>query len=173
MWPSLFDIDNRIGNTRFPLHISESNFDHYFTPRWGLQDPRPTSLRLRLSVNSAESQFQVWLTWVLVWLKKQLIWKRNLGAHRRWSLPIPLSKTFPSASPLKPPPFLHRPGQTLTPTPSRDKVVEHFLSSSGTIDMIWSTLPVDNSAKIQGPASSDDYNNLTLLQITSSSNMLM
>ena len=46
---------------------------------------------------------------------------------------------------------------------------EHFLSSSCTIDMIWSTLPVDNSAKIQGPASSDDYNNLTLLQITSSS----
>ena len=45
MWPSLFDIDNRIGNTRFSLHISESNFDHYFTPRWGLQDPNPTSLR--------------------------------------------------------------------------------------------------------------------------------
>ena len=38
---------------------------------------------------------------------------------------------------------------------------EHFLSSSCTIDMIWSTLPVDNSAKIQGPASSDDCNHLT------------
>ena len=45
MWPSLFDIDNRAGNTRSPPHISESNVDHYFTPRWGLQDPKPTSLR--------------------------------------------------------------------------------------------------------------------------------
>ena len=34
---SLFDIANRIGNTRSPLYISERNGDLYFTPRWGLQ----------------------------------------------------------------------------------------------------------------------------------------
>ena len=116
----------------------------------------PAYVRLRLSVNSTESQIQVWLTWVLVWLKKQLLCQRNqrhFRAHRHWSLH----------------PFCIAQDRLWPRHPARDKVVEHFLSSSGTIDMIWSTLPVDNSAKIQGPASSDDCNHLTLLQITSSS----